>query len=248
MRLLCIDSSGKAAGIAVCEEEKLLCESFLNIGLTHSQTLLPLLEATLATAGLAVTDMDAIAVSIGPGSFTGLRIGVSMAKGIAQALNIPCIGVSTLEVLAESVRDFDGLICPVMDARRNQVYNALFQGGEDFCRLTSDRAVSVEELGNEIKQKNYKKNIILVGDGAEMCYNDKGFCEQTAKMSANTQTSLCIAALPNRLQRASCIGFAAFRAIGEGQKTVSPSELTPQYLRLSQAQRQRLEREKEKQK
>lgn len=289
MRLLCIDSSGKTAGIAVCEEEKLLCESFLNAGFTHSQTLLPLLESTLATAALSLKEIDGIAVSIGPGSFTGLRIGVSMAKGIAQATGLPCIGVSTLTVLAESVRDFDGVLCPVMDARRGQVYNALFQGGASFCRLTPDRAFSVEALGNELQQKIYKKKLILVGDGAEMCYNDKKFYGQTVELSASAPPlakpsasfannrcvpqdcdnhpasateqdgippsyapsvetrNLFLTALPNRLQRASCVGFAAFQMLREGHPFVSAAELVPQYLRPSQAERQRLEKEKERQ-
>lgn len=241
MRLLAIDSSGKSVGVAVCEENKLLCESFLNVGLTHSQTLLPLLERMFATADISMDGIDAIAVSVGPGSFTGLRIGVSMAKGIAQALNLPCIGVSTLEVLAEGVCDFDGILCPAMDARRGQVYHALFEGGEAFRRLTCDCALSVEELWSGIAQKIYKKNLILVGDGAQICYNKAKVYHDLIDASLSIQ----IATLPNRLQRASSLGFAAFRLIADGKPLVSPTELIPQYIRLSQAERQRLEKEKE---
>ena len=254
MQVLCIDSSSKSASVAVCREDVLLCESFLNVGLTHSQTLSVILEDILKASGISLQDIDLVAVSSGPGSFTGIRIGVSLAKGIAQALSIDCVGISTLEVLAEAYRETDAVLCPLMDARRDQFYNALFEGGTKFCRLTPDRAISAEELANELAQKIYKKKIILFGDGAEICYNNKNFnsiIRNSLELSEKTQTSedilndnLIIASPQHRLQRASCLGFAAIRAIKEGTKQpVSPAELRPKYLRKSQAERLRLERE-----
>ena len=147
MKILALESSAVACSVAVCEDEKLIAQSFQHSGLTHSRTLLPMCGDLLKNCGLTLSEMDVIAVAAGPGSFTGLRIGVAAAKGLAWPEDKPCAGVSTLEAMAWSLAHVEGDICPVMDARRNQVYNARFQaGGGSLTRLCPDRAISIEEL------------------------------------------------------------------------------------------------------
>ncbi|MDR0380525.1 MAG: tRNA (adenosine(37)-N6)-threonylcarbamoyltransferase complex dimerization subunit type 1 TsaB [Oscillospiraceae bacterium] len=171
MTILAFDSSSLSASAAVTRDGALLAQSFQNNGLTHSQTLMPMAEALLRNAGLALTDVDLIAVTHGPGSFTGLRIGVAAANGLAWGLGRPCLGVSSLAAAAQGVAHWGGLICAVQDARRGEVYNALFlsEGGA-LTRLTEDRALPLAALWAEMQ----KKNPILVGDGAELCYNGRG--------------------------------------------------------------------------
>ena len=147
MKILALESSALAASVAVCEDEELIAQSFQRTGLTHSATLMPMAEDMLKNAGLTLAEMDVIAVAVGPGSFTGLRIGVSAAKGLAWVLDKPCAPCSTLESMAWQVAHMEGELCPVMDARRKQVYNARFrsEGGAPI-RLTPDRAIAMEEL------------------------------------------------------------------------------------------------------
>ena len=127
MKILALETSAKAVSAAVSEDGKILCSGYQDTGLTHSRTLMPIVEHILKNTGLAVADMDAIAVAAGPGSFTGIRIGVSAAKGLAFAAEKPAVGVSTLAAMARNVAWLDGLVICAMDARRQQVYNALFQ-------------------------------------------------------------------------------------------------------------------------
>ncbi len=224
MLMLALESSAKAASAAVFKGEKLLAISVENSGLTHSRTLLPMAEGLLKNLDRSVRDLDVIAVAHGPGSFTGLRIGMAEAKGLCWALDIPAIGVSTLEAMAWGGPDMDGtMLCCVMDARRSQVYNALFtvENGKPV-RLTEDRAISLADLGAELRF--YKKTWVLLGDGAELCYttlNGDGL-------------SLRLAPEPLRVQSARGVGLAAM-----GREPRPAPELLPVYLRLSQAERER---------
>lgn len=233
MKILAIESSAVSASAAVAEDGKILCSYYLNCGLTHSVTLMPLIRDALESVSLKVSDLDAVAAAVGPGSFTGVRIGVAAAKGIAQRDNIPCIPVSTLEGIAYPLTDFDAVACAVMDARCNQVYNALFSFSDGkMTRLCPDRAISLEDLKNDIEK--ISKKIILIGDGADIAYNYLG-----DKCSLLSKASPLI-----RYQSASSVALRAFDIYNETGKTVSPFELVPSYLRLSQAERELKKKEK----
>ena len=227
MLTLALESSAKAASAAVFEDGKMLAFSFQNAGLTHSRTLLPMAEGMMKNLDRPLSALDRVAVSRGPGSFTGLRIGMAEAKGLCWALDIPAVGVSTLEAMAFGGPVLDGqMLCCCMDARRGQVYNALFtvEGGRPV-RLTPDRAISVGELQSELIAR--QEPWILLGDGAELCYNTMDRDEVTLFMAPE----------PLRLQNARGVALAA-----EGKPAVPAGELMPAYLRLSQAERERLAR------
>jgi tRNA threonylcarbamoyladenosine biosynthesis protein TsaB len=227
MRLLAFETSAKAASVALSEGEKLLAEQYQNTGLTHSQTLLVMAQELLRQCDLTPRDVDAVAVAGGPGSFTGVRIGVAAAKGFAWGGELPIYGVSTLEAMARGLGIYDGYICCAMDARRNQVYNALFYVNQGvFDRVTPDRAIALEDLKNELKM--LKKPIFLVGDGSVLCYNT--LSEEVA--------NLILPPEHKQHQRAVGVGLAALAA----EKPDDPATLTPEYLRLSQAERERLEK------
>ena len=152
MRILALETSAKAVSAAVTEDGRVLCSGYQDTGLTHSRTLMPIVEAMLKNTGLTVQDCDAVAVAVGPGSFTGIRIGVSAAKGLAFAADKPCAAVSTLEAMARNVAHMDALVVCAMDARRSQVYNALFTAGEGrLTRRTPDRAIGLAELAEELR-------------------------------------------------------------------------------------------------
>lgn len=230
MKILALETSAKAVSAAVVEDGVVLVSAYQNMGLTHSVTLMPLVDAMLKNAGLTAQDMGLIAVAAGPGSFTGLRIGVSAAKGLAWALSLPCCGVSTLEAMAENARTFEGTVLCAMDARRQQVYNAVFDCRDGvLTRRCEDRAVALEVLAEELKGDKSPK--MIVGDGAKLCHTyltDHGIP--------------CRMAPPDALfQKATGVGLAAERMAAQG-KTVSAQELRPVYLRLSQAERERLAR------
>lgn len=230
MKVLALESSAKAVSVAVCENGVILAQGYQNTGLTHSVTMMPLLENMLEKASLKLDDMDVIAVAAGPGSFTGLRIGVSAAKGLAWALDTPCCGVSTLEAMAENGRSFEGTVICAMDARRQQIYNAIFDchNGE-LTRRCDDRAVALSQVAEELKNDPAPK--LVLGDGAALC------CEYL-----NGQGIACRMAPPQlRFQQATGVALVAERTAQEGC-TVSAQELTPTYLRLSQAERERLEK------
>ena len=170
MKILALETSAVTASVAITEDEKLLAQSFQNSGLTHSATLMPMAADLLKNTGLTLDEMDVIAVAAGPGSFTGIRIGVAAAKGLAWPGDKLCAPCSTLESMAWQCAHMEGEICAVMDARRKQVYNARFRGaGGALERLSEDRAISVEELIQEVKKSGNPQ--ILVGDGAALCYN-----------------------------------------------------------------------------
>lgn len=242
MRILALESSAVAASACVMEDEKILSEFYMNTRQTHSQTLLPMAKAALDCAGLSVNEMNLLAVSAGPGSFTGVRIGVACIKGLAFPDNKSCCGVSTLEAMAMNLRGQQALVCAVMDARCGQVYNGLFLTGENRVqRLTEDRALSMEELAAELPtwMKEREIPLILVGDGARLCFESPYFAD----------ISCALAPEHLRMQRASGVAEAARQAFLEGN-TVSPERLAPIYLRLPQAQRElnkRLAQQKEEQ-
>lgn len=228
MLMLSIESSAKAASVALTRDGELIAQYTQCSGLTHSRTLLPMIEDMLKNTEIAAGDIDAIAVAQGPGSFTGIRIGVSTVKGLAWALDKPCIGVSTLEAMAWHGVSAGGLICPVMDARRSQVYNALFEieNGE-VKRLCSDRAIALSELCEELKADG--REAFLVGDGAEL----------TAKFLDAAGVGFRKAAGNLALQSAWGVAAAA-----QNKTPESVHDLLPVYLRLSQAERERQERMK----
>ena len=231
MKILALESSAHTASCAVCDENAVICESSLTTGLTHSQTLMVMLCDMLKNANVELDQIDAAAVSLGPGSFTGIRIGVSALKGIAHAMSLPCVGVSTLLGLARNIEDMNVIACAVMDARRDQVYNAVFDMSRGECkRLSEDRAISIEQLTNELKNSKYDLPIFLVGDGAKLCYD---------KMKS--EIDIKIAPPQLRLQRASSIGFCGIEQMKKGN-ALKVSDLMPKYLRLSQAERLREEK------
>ena len=231
MNLLAFESSAKAASAALLSDGCLLAEYTQNSGQTHSRTLMELAKNMITGCDLTPQDIDAVAVAAGPGSFTGVRIGMACAKGFAWGHQLPLYGVSTLEAMVRGAACADGCYCACMDARRAQVYNAVFSVEDGkLLRLSEDRAISIEELGAELK--NLEKAIFLVGDGAELCYN-------TLRVSI---PALCL--LPEHLrgQHASGTALAAQAKIDAGEPG-SGLELIPSYLRLSQAERTRIEKE-----
>ncbi len=226
MNILALDTAGKTAAVAVMCDETLLYESFCNVGLTHSETILPLVDTALRTCKLAVGDIGLMGVCSGPGSFTGLRIGLSLVKGMALAYATPCAGVSTLEALSWSCMG-EGTVVAALDARRGQVYWAGFALA-DHRRLTQDAAEPVEAIKNFLEA--CPKPVFFVGDGAGLCYNTYG---QTKGVIP------CCAAL--RGGRGVGVGLASL-ALYRAGKSVSAAALLPQYHRLSQAERERAAR------
>ena len=232
MRIIAIDTSAKSASVAVTENGEIKGEFFINTMLTHSETLMPMVEALLKSTKLTLGDIDCFAVNCGPGSFTGLRIGISAVKGMAYALNKPCVAVSTTEAMAYNFKNEGFIACCVMDARCNQVYNALFDVSDSFPeRLCEDRALTIDELGKELE--NYDSKVVLVGDGAKLCYS----------RLSNIDCDLHLANENVRYQRACATAFAAERLFAEG-KAVASDKLMPEYLRLPQAQRELMKKQK----
>ena len=226
MLILAFESSARAASVALVEDGRLISQYSQCSGLTHSRTLLPMAEDMLKNAELSLDKVDLFAVAHGPGSFTGIRIGVSTVKGLAWAADKPCVGVSTLEAMAWHGLAAGGLVCPVMDARRSQVYNALFQveNGKPV-RLCEDRPIALSQLAEELRDLNAPA--FLIGDGAEL-----------AEKYLREQAIPCTVAPENlRWQSAWGVAMAAM------DKTPGNADaLLPVYLRLSQAERERQER------
>ena len=231
--ILAFETSAKAASVALLEQGKLLGESYQNTGLTHSQTLLSMAEDLIKNCGRTVQDVTAAAVAAGPGSFTGVRIGVAAAKGFAWAKELPCYGVSTLEAMAYGLGIWEGFVVPTMDARRSQTYTAIFRAEQGrLTRVEEDCAISYEELGEKLK--NCKKSVFLVGDGAVLCYNTL----------VDRVPGLVLPPEHKLHQRAAGVALVAQQQIDAGLLG-DGANLTPNYLRLSQAERERLEKEKE---
>ena len=219
MKILAIETSAKAVSAAVAENGKILCAGYQDTGLTHSRTLMPIVEGILKNTDLAITEIDAIAAAVGPGSFTGIRIGVAAAKGLAFGADKPVIAVSTLAAMARNVAFCDGLVICAMDARRQQVYNALFDA-KDGCltRLSDARAIALADLLAEIKDDPRQK--IVVGDGGRLC---QSYLE--------TNGVPCRLAPPHLLmQNAMSVALAAEELAAEGNLLTS-QELEPVYLR-----------------
>ena len=227
MKILALETSAKAVSAAVTENGKVLCSGYQDTGLTHSRTLMPIVEHILKNTNLTMADMDAIAVSAGPGSFTGIRIGVSAAKGLAFAVDKPAVGVSTLAAMARNVAFADGLIVCAMDARRNQVYNALFEAKDGaLTRLTEDRAIGLAELAEELKDDPRPKTV--VGDGGRLCFD----------FLQNAGIPCRLAPAHLLMQNAMSVALEAEALAAEGA-LVSAQELEPVYLRPAQAERLR---------
>ena len=226
MNILALDTSASPVSAALLKDGKLMGEFYLNTKTTHSQTLMPLTEALLKTAGVKLEDIDVFAVNAGPGSFTGVRIGVAAAKGIAFQHNIPCVSVSTLESMAYNMLGSDCVVCALMDARCSQVYNAMFRVTEERVeRLCNDRAISLTDL--KLDLRNYTEKVVFVGDGARIAF----------KSLENPPENVFLAPIDRISQNAVSVACAAFKQIKKGN-TLTPAELMPVYLRLPQAQRE----------
>lgn len=228
MNLLAVDTAGKSAAVAVLRDDTLLYEANCNNGLTHSETLLPMIDTALKSCGLTVDGLDVLGVTAGPGSFTGLRIGLSVVKGLAQPRQIPCAGVSTLAALAWGCSG-EGTVIGALDARRGQVYWAAFDLAT-HARLTEDAAAPAADLQNFVIR--CKKPVFFVGDGAALCYNIYG-----------QQPGVLPRPPALRVLRGAGTALAA-KALWESGQCVPPAALLPDYHRLSQAERERAERER----
>ena len=229
MKILAVECSATPASVAILEDDKLIASAYTNVKLTHSQTLMPMIEGALSSSKTDINEIDGFAISSGPGSFTGIRIGISAVKGLAAVKKTPCVAVSTLLSMAQNYSDTDCIICAVMDARCNQLYNAIFdiENGE-ITRLCEDRALMCDELLEEIKNisQSSDKCVIIVGDGADIFYN-------AAKDIKNIKKAHPI----RQYQNAVGVGFASLDAFKKGE-TLSPNDLLPFYLRLPQAERE----------
>ena len=215
--LLSLDSSAVTASVALTDGDRVIKSEFVNSGLTHSETLLPMVKRVMGDNEFS--SLDAVAITAGPGSFTGVRIGVATDKGIAFAGNIPCYGVSTLEAIAYNFVDENCVVCAVMDARRMQFYNAIFKVENGIVsRITPDRAISIDDLREELKQYD---SVIIAGDGAALC--SQNIALDNCKIAADDKI------YQNALSVAKCV---------KNKKAIAPSALMPVYLRQSQAERE----------
>lgn len=231
MKILAIDSSGQVASVAIVTDEAVLAEYSVNYKKTHSQTLLPMVEEVMKMTGTEGKELDAVAVTNGPGSYTGLRIGSSTVKGLAMVWDKPVIPVPTVDTLAANYADYDGLICPLMDARRGQVYTGLYRFTDgrltavvpQVCTMLEDILAKVNALGEKV---------IFLGDGVPV---------HRQEIAGQVTVPYTLAPMHRSVQSAASLGYLACTYLREG-KTVTATELVPEYLRLSQAEREREER------
>ena len=219
MKILALDSAAKTASVSITEDGKVLSEFFLNVGLTHSETLLPLISFSLVSTKNTVNDIDYFALTVGPGSFTGIRIGAAAVKGMALPVNKKIIPVSSLEAICYPYRDFNGIACGVMDARNNQVYCAAFKNGE---RLFDDSALMIEELKAVLKEKGEK--VVFIGDGAKLVYDSLSDGLDCIRAKSEIE-----------FPHASSV---ALIAESKTEEAVDGAQIVPVYLRLPQAQRE----------
>jgi len=229
MKILSLECSAVPCSAAIIEDEKIIASAFVNVKLTHSQTLMPMVENILSASKTSLSEIEGFAISAGPGSFTGIRIGISAVKGLAAPKKLPCAGVSTLLAMAQNYNDTDCIVCAVMDARCNQVYNALFDITDGvITRLCDDRALMCEELAKELRElpQAKLKRIIVVGDGTDIFYPFTEGIENITKSDPQ-----------RRFQNAVGVGKTATECFSKGE-TVSPEALLPVYLRLPQAERE----------
>lgn len=233
MKLLVLESSGLVASAAMMEDDRMVCEFTMNYKKTHSQTLLPMVDEMVKITGFDLKELDAIGISKGPGSFTGLRIGSATAKGLSQALSIPVVPVSTLEGLAANLFGTEGVICPMMDARRAQVYTGIYAyEGSSLTTRMHDSAMAVSEL-IEILNKNGEP-VIFLGDGVPV---------YEKMLEEGLLVPYRIAPAHLNRQRAGAVGTLAMQYFKEG-KAESSRDHKPEYLRKSQAERELLEKQK----
>ncbi len=235
MITLAFDSTAKTASVAVTDGEKLLALYSINNGLTQSELLMPMAESMLKSLKLSFSDLELLAASVGPGSFTGVRIGTALVKGIAFGKGIPCASVSTLEALAENLSCLTGIIVPAMDARRSQLYTAIFEcDGKKMIRHTEDMAISTSELA-DILSSYEGKSIYVVGDG------------YTVAVRELSRLGIKVCETPELLrdENAYSVAKVAIKLHNEGKTTDDISHL-PTYLRMPQAERERLEKLKNK--
>ena len=239
MKILALDSSGLVASVALLENDNLVAEFTVNNKKTHSQTLLPMLDEVVKAAGIELDTVDAIAIAAGPGSFTGLRIGAATVKGLSLALDKPIIPVPTLEGLAYNFWGIGRLICPIMDARRNQVYTGIyaFESG-NMKVLEPQMAVDIEVIAEKLCR--YGRNVVFLGDGVPVFRQklESGLLEQLT--AAGNQFAFAPAHVNK--QRAGAVGTLALQYIREG-RTETADEHQPEYLRMAQAERERAEKE-----
>jgi len=235
MKLLAIDTTGQTASVAVLEYDTLLAEYTINYHMTHSKTIMPMIEQICNMIKLNKNEIDYIACSCGPGSFTGLRIGAATAKGLALGGNIDVVAVPTLDALAYNVFDTDAIICPIMDARRQQVYTAFYQWREnELNRLTQYSALAIEKVIQQAK--SYQNKVIFLGDGVVV-----------HKELLLRENNFCFAPIHSNLQRAASVAAFAVKLIEKG-KVIKGSELELIYLRKPQAEREREQKLKEAEK
>ena len=232
MNILALETSAKAASCAILSDGSLVAEFFTNAGLTHSETIMPMVRSMLECAKKSLRDMDVFAIAAGPGSFTGLRIGISAVKGMTLPDDKPCCAVSTLEALAYNLTAFNGIAVPLMDAHRGQVYTALFKNQNgDVTRLTDDDATEINEVYEKLK--SFTEPVMLVGDGAPLYYRDL----------SDKLPNVLLTPGPFLHQRAGSVAYAARQRLMNGGGTCAPDALAPFYLRLSQAERELLEKQ-----
>lgn len=235
MIILAFDGTAKAASVAVCDSMRLLGLYTIDNGLTQSELLLPMAENLLKSLNLTFDDVELYAVAVGPGSFTGVRIGVSLVKGLAFSKNVPCVAVSTLDELAENITPLKGILVPCMDARRGQLYSATFKSDGEVCeRLTPDRAISICDLAKELSSFE-NEDIYLSGDGYETAYRE--LSALGVKLSKTPALLIC--------ENAYSVAKVALRKYNAGE-FVNDEKISPTYLRMPQAERERLERENKK--
>lgn len=233
MRVLAIDTSSIVASVAIVEEEKLVAEFTINNKKTHSQTLLPMLEQMVKFADVSLESVDAIAISGGPGSFTGLRIGAATAKGLGLALNKPLIHVPTLKALAYNMVGTSEFICPIMDARRSQVYTGIYRFEKDeLITEFEDSCIEIQGLFEKLHELG--RSVVFLGDGIST---------YQSVIEENLKVPYTISCVHHREQRAAAVGALGLQYLKEG-KTETASQHKPEYLRLSQAERERAEKQK----
>lgn len=232
MRILAIDSSGLVASAAIIEDENMVAEYTVYYKKTHSQTLLPMIDEIITMTDSNLADIDAIAISAGPGSFTGLRIGSATAKGLGLALNKPLLSIPTVDSIAYNLYGTDKLICPLMDAKRSQVYTGLYEFQKDsFCVVEPQMAISIEEILQKINE--YGRDVIFLGDGVPVYH---GKIEELCKVP------YYFAPAHLNKQRAAAVGTLAKQYFSQGKQEAA-QEHKPEYLRLSQAERERMEKQ-----
>lgn len=232
MYILAVDTSSKTASVALLKDKSVVGEYFSNTGFQHSSTLMPMIHSLLQCSKVSASDIGLYAVITGPGSFTGVRIGVSAVKGMAYAHNKPCVEVSPLETMAMNLADFEGIVCPTMDARCNQVYNALFKCENGVVsRLCEDRAIKIDALIEKLKDQK----VCFLGDGAKLC------------IKAGEEAGLnCFIPDENNLYpKASSVGLIGYEKNNKGE-TVTAEKLSPLYLRPPQAERMKTENNERK--